>query len=179
MKPDFTLREKVLMGILAVLLVFCAYYFLFLMPTQERMTGYINDNYMVEDQILLAELQATKMQQMEAELKEILSGEHGEVKELPAYDNSQNVMNSLSVILASANQYNISFANVVEEENTVRRNIILEYDCSDYDMAKSILTQIHEGPYRCLFRDLRLSGTGDTQDEGYHVVVDITYFEYK
>ncbi|MBQ8627521.1 MAG: hypothetical protein IJ419_15360 [Agathobacter sp.] len=179
MKPEFTLREKVLMCILAVLVIFCIYYFAFLVPATEQMNDYVNSNYEVEDQIIFAEAKAAKMKQMEAELKAILNGEAGDVKELPEYDNSQNVMNSLSVILMSADQYNISFSNVSEEESTIRRNVVLEYDCSDYDTAKSILTAIHDGPYRCLLKDFHLSKSGKDENEGYHIVVDITYFEYK
>ena len=179
MKPEFTLREKVLMCILAVLVVFCIYYFAFLVPATEQMTNYVNSNYEVEDQIIFAEAKVAKMKQMETELKAILSGEITDVKELPAYDNSQNVMNSLSVILKSADQYNISFSNVIEEESTIRRNVVLEYDCSDYSTAKHILTQIHDGPYRCLLKDFYLSNTGDDKKDGYHIIVDITYFEYK
>ena len=179
MKPEFTLREKVLMCILAVLVIFCIYYFAFLVPATEQMNDYVNSNYEVEDQIIFAEAKAAKMKQMEAELKAILNGEAGDVKELPEYDNSQNVMNSLSVILMSADQYNISFSNVLEEESTIRRNVVLEYDCSDYDTAKSILTAIHDGPYRCLLKDFYLSKSGKEENEGYHIIVDITYFEYK
>lgn len=179
MKPEFTIREKVLMCILAVLVVFCIYYFAFLMPVTEQMTNCVNANYEVEDQILLADAKVAKMKQMEAELNAILNGEAGEVKELPEYDNSQNVMNSLSIILASADSYNISFSNVSTEESTVRRNVVLEYDCSDYATAKSILTAIHDGPYRCLLKDFYLSKSGKNENDSYHIVVDITYFEYQ
>lgn len=175
MKIELTLREKVLMGILVVLLVFCAYYFLFLLPVNEQINNYTNSNYEVEDQIILADAKVSLMKQMEKELEAIYAGEKGEVKELPAYDNGNNVMNSLSTILKDADNYSISFSNVTAEESIVRRNIVLEYSCGSYEAAKSILTQISEGDYRCLIQDLRL---GQTSEGGYRITVDVTYFEH-
>ena len=174
MKVNFTVREKVLMTILGVLIVFCIYYFVFLIPATEQMNTYVEENYAVEDQIIMAEAKVAKMKQMEAELEKILSGEEKDVIALPEYDNNQNVMNSLYLILSKTNQYNVNFSGVTEEENTVRRNVVLEYECSDYATAKEVLMQIHDGPYRCLLKDFYLSA-----EEDYHIVVDITYFEYK
>jgi len=64
---------------------------------------------------------------------------------------------------------------LVEEESIVRRDVTMEYVCTNYESAKDILQNIHDGPYRCLLKDLIL--TYDP-DEGYSVLVDVTYFEY-
>lgn len=175
MKMNFTVREKVLMAILGVLIVFCVYYFVFLIPVTQQMNAYVEENYAVEDQIIFAEAKVAKMKQMEAELAKILSSDSEDIVALPEYDNNQNVMNSLYMILSKTNQYNVNFADVTEEEHTVRRNVVLEYECSDYETAKEVLKQIHDGAYRCLLKDFYLSA----EEEGYRIVIDITYFEYK
>lgn len=175
MKKQLTTREKVLMCVLAVLLVICAYYYAFYTPVLQKVAYYKDEIVYLEEQNITLDAQVNKMNQMKDELDKIQSGEMGSVKELPAFDNSQNVMNSLSFILKSANHYNVSFASVEEEDSTVRRNIHLSYDCSNYESAKSILTQIYESEYRSLIMDVHLSNGGDS----YHVTVDITYFEYK
>lgn len=175
MKKQLTTREKVLMCVLAVLLVICGYYYAFYTPVLQKIADYKNEMVYLEEQNLLLDAQVEKLNQMKSELDAIQSGEMGSVKELPAFDNSQNVMNSLSFILKNANQYSVSFSSVEEEDSTVRRNINLSYDCSSYETAKSILTQIYEGEYRSLIKDVHMSGGEDS----YHVTVEITYFEYK
>lgn len=179
MKPEFTIREKVLMVILAVMLVFCGYYFLFLTPMTASMKDYTERTYEVQEQITIAKAKEQKLNQMKKELEVILSGQMGEVKELPLYDNSHNVMNELALILADASSYNVSFSDVETNEHTVRRQIGLDYDAVDYDTAKMILTKIRDGQYRCLLKDVYLTSNSKDGEGGYHVVVDITYYEYQ
>ena len=175
MKKQLTLREKVLMGILAMLLVLCAYYYAFYTPVLQKIADYKDEIAFLDEQNLILDAQVEKMNLMQNELDAIVSGEMGTVKELPAYDNSQNVMHSLSFILQSANQYTVSFSSVEEEESTVRRQVKLAYDCSSCESAKKILQQIYESEYRSLIKDVHLS----CGEESYHVSVEITYFEYK
>lgn len=174
MKKQLTNREKVLLCILAVLMVVCAYNLLFYNPTIQEISLLQSETVALDEQIATMDTQVAKMNQMKSELEAIGAGEMGDVKEIPAFDNSGNVMNSLSAILKSADQYSVNFSSVEQEDSTVRRNISLSYSCKDYDSAKSILTQIYGGEYRCLLKDIHLSNDGD----GYAVTVEITYFEY-
>jgi len=103
----------------------------------------------------------------------------GDVKELPAYDNSHNVMNQLSAILSTTTQYDISFSSVEEEDSTVRRNITLSYECPTYEAAKYVLTQISNSDYRCIFKDMYVSCNKAKDIESYHVTADVVFFEYK
>lgn len=174
MKKQLTTREKILMLVLVILMVVCAYYYAFYVPTTQQVANLVSQAATIDEQILLVDAQVARMNEMKAELDAIAAGEMGNVKELPAYDNSGNVMHSLSAILQNAMQYNVNFSSVEEEESTVRRHISLSYDCSSYETAKSILTQIYESDYRSLIKDVSI-----TVNEGYHVVVDLTYYEYK
>ena len=97
------------------------------------------------------------------------------LKELPAFDNRGNVMNSLSTILADALQYNVSFSTVDEEESTVRRNISLSYSCANRSTALAILQKINDGKYPCLIKNCNISDSGSACS----VSVELTYFEYK
>lgn len=175
MKKGLTNREKGLLLILVLMALVAVYNYAFYVPTQEKIATYTADSVTLDDEILVAELKATKLNMMEKELADIKSGDMTNVKELPPYDNSRNVMNSLSAILVNATQYNISFAGVTEEEGIVRRDITLTFGSESYDAAKSMLSAIYNGPYRCLMKDLHI-----TQGSGvWNVNVQITYFEYK
>ena len=175
MKKQLTVREKVLMCILVVLLVICGYYYAFYTPVLQKIADYKNEMIFLEEQNVLLDAQVEKMNQMKSELDAIAAGEMGDVKELPAFDNSQNVMSSLSFILKNAQQYSVSFASVEEEESTVRRHINLSYDCGSYEASKSILQQIYDSEYRSLIKDVHIS----MGEDSCHVTVELTYFEYK
>ena len=174
-----TVREKVLMGILGVLVLFCVYYFVFLVPVAEKIDACVNESLTIEEQLVVYDATAEKKRMMEAELEAIFNGEKGAVKELPQYDNSQNVMNQLSYILADAEQYDIGFSSVEEEDSTVRRGVTLNFTCETYQQVKSILTFIHGSEYRCVLKDLSMNLNENREGESnYHVVADFVFFEY-
>ena len=173
-----TVREKVLMGILGVLVLFCVYYFVFLIPTTEKLDACINENLTIEEQLVIYDATAEKKSMMETELEAIFNGEKGNVKELPAYDNSQNVMNQLSFILSDAEEYEISFSGVEEVDSTVRRGVSLNFTCKTYEVAKRILKDISESEYRCILKDLYLNCKESNEQITYIVIVDVVFFEY-
>lgn len=173
-----TVREKVLMGILGVLVLFCVYYFVFLVPVTEKIDACVNESLSIEEQLIIFDATAEKKKMMEGELEAIFSGEKGDVKELPAYDNSQNVMNQLSYLLTDAEQYEISFSSVEEIDSTVRRGVTLNFTCKNYDVAKRILSSISESDYRCILKDLYISKQENMEETAYNVIVDVVYFEY-
>lgn len=174
MMKKFTPRERVLLVVLGLLIVFCVYYFLFYTPVTSSISGFDQESAALDAQIAEADAKVTRMNQMKAELEQIVASE-GELKELPAYDNRSNVMNSLSTILADALQYNVSFSTVDEEDSTVRRNISISYTCSDLSTAKTILKNINDGEYPCLIKNCSISDSGNACS----VSVELTYFEYK
>ena len=174
-----SVREKVLAVILGILVLFCVYYFVFLIPVTDKIDACINESTTIEDQLILYDAMAEKKKMMETELEAIFRGEKGKVKELPAYDNSQNVMHQLSYILADADQYDINFASVEEEDSMVRRSITISYNCPTYESAKYILTQIANSDYRCVFKDLYINSNEYRETISYNVVVDVVFFEYK
>ena len=174
-----TAREKMLLGILIALMLFCVYYFFFLVPINEQIDFCVNEKYTVEEQILLADAKAEKKRMMEAELKAIFDGEKGNVKELPAYDNSHNVMNHLSAIMSNTTQYEITFTSVEEEDSTIRRNVTISYECPTYEASREILTQVATGDYRCVLKDLYINCSKYHEETSYYVEVDVVYFEYK
>ena len=173
MKKGLTIREKVLLCILAVMLVIVAYYYAFYIPSQNAVAQYEKEFIMVDDQIIESEAKMIMLGKMRAELKDIKEGAGEELKELPAYDNRHNLLVELSDILANAENYTVNFGAVVEDEVTVTRAIDLNYSCESYDAAKAILLEIYNGEYPCTFTNLHISNEGRT------VSVHITYFEYK
>lgn len=172
MKNQMTIREKVMLCILIILLVCAGYYYLFYVPMKEDTEAYKQEYATLDETLLVAEAKTTKMAKMKAELEALKQGSTEEIKPLPAYDNRQNLMSQLSNILAKTQNYNITFGNVSGDGTTISREITLKYSCGSYEVAKQILLEIYDGEYPCVFGTLHLSNEGAT------VSIQITYFEY-
>ena len=177
MKKQLTPREKVLMAILAVLMVICVYYYAFQSPTTTKILALMTESAAIDEQILIVDEQVARMNEMKAELDAIASGEVGVVKELPEYDNSNNVLKDMSKILEGVNSYNVNFYEEEIEENTVRRQISLTYNSDTYDDAKAVLSGIYESEYRTLIKNVNI--LRDADSEVCDVTVEFTYYEYK
>lgn len=172
MKNQMTIREKVMLCILIILLVCAGYYYLFYVPMKEDTEAYKQEYATLDETLIVAEAKTTKMAKMKAELEALKQGSTEEIKPLPAYDNRQNLMSQLSNILAKTQNYNITFGNVSGDGTTISREITLNYSCGSYEAAKQILLEIYDGEYPCVFGTLHLSNEGAT------VSIQITYFEY-
>lgn len=175
MIQEMSNREKTMMAILGLILLFCIYYFAFYTPMQNKIAEYKAINSELENEIVAVDAKAAKLRSMEEELKSIWGGKYGYIKPLPDYDNSKQVMSELSFLLQPATNFNIQFTGTETTDKIVRRNAALSYKCVDYPSAKAILTTIYEGRYRNMFKNLSFT-SGD--DGGYSVSVEVTYFEF-
>ena len=174
MKKRLSAREKFLLVVLIIMAIYMAYYYVFYLPTKAKIDYYKQEAVVLEEKIAISEEKIVKLGRMSKELNEIKAGDTSNLKVLPQYDNSRNVMNSLSEILSQAVQYEVNFSGEKETAGIVRRDITLNYQAASYDAAKRILKQIYEGEYRCLLKDLYIT----QEAENWNVNVEVTYFEY-
>lgn len=177
MKRQLTARERILLGLLAVVALVSGYILLFYTPmTAER------DDALAETQLCLAQLEAARSraaekQRMERELKELFAQNRHPVSLAP-YDNVQPVMVELHAILSAAEDYSLTFSTVNAEKSIVRRSIALNFTSGSYERTKSILRQLRNSEYRCMLENVAISiGRG----AGRAVSVDavIVFFEYQ
>lgn len=183
-KRALSAREKVMIVILTVLLVGALYFLLFYQPLQNELLSLENQTNEVKTQIETAMVKVKQMDTMQAELDEIFANGN-DVSEIAAYDNSQAVMNQLDGILASATEYDLSFADadIDEESGTVRRQVNMSFTCANYTAAKNIALALAENHWRCLVTSLSISS--DVNDEtGKNIMTTpvsvkatITFFE--
>ena len=173
MKKGLSIREKVLLCILAVLAVVMVYNYAFLMPIQDEIARCEEEYLSMDETVILLDAKTSRYQQMKKELEAIKGGEGEDTKALPAFDNRENLMVQLSNILSKTEKYNLVFGNISEDGVTVSRSVSLNYSCDSYETAKGILMEIREGEYPCTFGNVYLSNEGKT------ISVNITYFEYK
>lgn len=165
-------REKVLLVILCVLVVACAYYLFFLTPTMEKKAQLENDITAMDDQVIAAQARVAHMNKMQGDL-ETLKAENKDIKDLPVYDNNKKLMESLNITLGQAIQYTVNFSGTSETDGIVRREVDLSFTCNTYKDARAILQNIHDGLYPCVLQDLSIN-----HGESYAVTATLTFFEY-
>ena len=170
-----TIRERVLLVILALMALVCGYVFLFHLPLEER-TAALNAR-ISESQSLLEQTQVTaaRQQQMESALEQLYSADPAP-KEMPDYDNIQAVMVELNRILADSREYSLRFTSAEGEDRVLERQVTLPFTCADYAAAKGILQELHDSPLRCQLEDVSIS---QGEDGAVQVTVSLVFFEYQ
>lgn len=176
MKRRLTIRESVLLGILIMILLVSGYVTLFRMPMMAELERLKDEAELYRVQLTAATQRLEEKERMERELEELFARPEPPLG-MPAYDNLQQVMYELNAILASTEEYSLTFGSVNEEESIVQRRISLSFTSGDYQLAKSVLQQLHDSAYRCMLDDLRLS-LDNGRESGVTVSGSILFFEY-
>ena len=175
MKRKLSPREMMLLGVLAILVVVVGYITLFYMPTTQARDTALAETESTREQTEAALVRLAEKQRMERELEEIFA-QNPDPLGLADYDNRQAVMVELNAILASTENYSLSFATVDATQSIIRREISISFTCGSYDAAKGVLQQLHDSAYRCMLDNVTISrGQGD--NGSVSVSGSIVYFE--
>ncbi len=176
-KRQLTVREKLLLGLLAVTALVSGYLMLFYNPMLQKRDRMRAEIETCQSQLELAQIRVAEKQRMERELKELFE-KAPPPRSLAPYDNSQAVMLELHGILSAAEDYSLAFSTVEAEESIVRRSISLTFTSASYDGAKGILQQLHDSMYRCLLSELTIN-IGSGSRSSVSVSSTIVFFEYQ
>lgn len=176
MKRRLTVRELVLLGILAAVLLVSGYMMLFYLPMTTELKRLEGETELCRTEMTGFQQRSEEKQRMERELEELFAQPEPPLG-MPAYDNIQQVMFELNAILASTEEYSLSFGTVDAGESIVCRRISLNFTSGSYEQAKAVLQQLHDSVYRCMLDDLRLSMSSG-QGRGVTVSGSIVFFEY-
>ena len=175
MKRKLTSREWMLLGVLAVLAVVSAYVAFFYMPMTSARDAALAEAQSCEEQNAALQIRLEEKKRMERELEEIFNRDAHPLG-LPDYDNLKPVIIELNGVLASTENYSLSFATVDDSQSVVRREIAISFTCGSYDAAKDVLQRLHDSLYRCMLNNVSISLGRDSSDSVY-VSGSIVYFE--
>lgn len=175
----FTTREKVLLLILILILVFEMYYLLIhkrvqrdLADAQARVeTATISYNAEIA--------RAAKKEEMQKKIQE--AEENDDVHPLPDYDNAANVVAYLNGVMAAAGEYNLVFNAVSFSDYAALRSINMSFSCRGYSAVKDIVTQLEKGPYYCEVTGISMSaghGISDAAGDSVSVQLTAVFYEY-
>ena len=170
-----TLRERVLLVILAVLAAICAYVFLFHLPMERRAADY--NARIQQSQAILDQTDAliARQRAMERELEALRAADPAPVP-MPDYDNIQAVMVELNGILSDALEYTLRFSSAEGENGVMARRVTVPFTCAGYADARAILQRVHDSALRCRLGDVSIT---EGEDGAVQVVAEVIFYEYQ
>ena len=146
MNRELTGREKVMLLILIVLVMALGYYKLIFEPINDQVAAYRDSAEQEQTELTTELVRAEQLKKMESAVAELR--QRGDVKPIPAYDNSKALMVELHRILASAQEYSLDFsAGTTEEDYIVLRPISLSYTTATYTQSRAILDALSGSDY--------------------------------
>ena len=122
MRRQLTTREWMLLALLGVILLISGYMLLFYMPQTAERDRCLGETESCRMEIEAAQLHLEEKRRMERELEALFSSETPPLS-IADYDNLQPVMFELNSILASTEDYSLSFSTVDTSQAIVRRSI--------------------------------------------------------
>ncbi len=177
MKRQFSLRERVLMVVLALLLLGCVYYILVEKPVQDTLIDASQRQSEAESQLTIASAQLQKMHQMQTALDQL---EQSAQADVPDYDNAKNVVELLNRAMALTGEYNLTFQPVATQGAIASRTIQMNFRCDSYAAAKQVLQTLLDSDYRCRVTAMSVScnqGSDITRGE-VAVSASVTFYEF-
>lgn len=174
---DFTMKEKLLLLLLGLILVGLAYYQFVDRPVREALDIAHAEAESLSLELQTVEAKLERMRRMRAELEDVTAS--GTASEMGSYNNSKAEIAILNDILSEALQYSITFANVTRNGDQIRRNFTLQLTTDSYDTMEHILSALNSSHYRCLIGDLRCNASRnvDVLDGNITANATATFYE--
>ena len=177
MRRKFSLREQVLMVVLALLLLTCVYFILVDRPVRDTLLDASMRQDEANSRMTIASAQLNKMRVMKDALSNL---EQSTQSDVPDYDNAQRVVELLNSAMSLTDEYNLSFQPVTRDGNIVMRTIQMDFRCGSYETGKLILQTLLDSEYRCRITSMSVdSGNGnDIRNGGVTVKASVTFYEF-
>lgn len=186
LKYSFSTREKALLAIFAVIVLALLWYIFIFQNIDNQVKKIEGEIATAQETLTIDNAKLTQKKQMEdAIARYVASG--ARITEVPKYDNIQNVMNQLNVVLAGTANYSMTFDQIEPgNSNTIERGVTLTFGCGSYTEAVDILTSLARGQYPCRINDCSISdnttstsrtGNIGTGNANYSVTAHLIYIE--
>lgn len=175
MNRAFTQREKVLLLVLAVLIIVIGYVKLILQPINEEIESY--EGLTMEEQTAFSanQIKAARMNLMEKEIEKAKA--KGVRREVPAYDNSSNLLPGLYQIMESSVDYSLDFGELVYDGNVVQRPVEMTFQARTYKQARAIIDKLYKSGYAMQITDVNIDTKKATDTQLVSTSMSVTYFE--
>lgn len=170
---DFTIREKILIAVLSVILIGLLYIKFIHFPVEEALVNAASEKAALQTELDAVNAQVMSLKRKQDELNGIAEAEDNTY--MPSYNNERNVAKLLNDVLGDYG-YSINFANVTRDGNQIRRNISLQFTAPDYESVEKVLSEFANSEYRCLIGDINGSAARGSSG-GYSINTMLTFYE--
>ena len=176
MSRDFTLKEKILLGILTVILLGAVYYLAVDQPVRSALSEAASEQENLNTELLVLQQKAATLSRMKNELETIQG--NATYGQMGSYNNAKAELDELNQVLQDADTYDVSFSNVTRDGDLIRRTFSLTFSASDYSKAEDLIKRLCEGQWRCLVSDINIvAQEGDFAQGAVNVGLSATFYE--
>jgi len=152
MSREFTAKEKILIAVLAIGLLFLVYYRFVYLNINTALTNANAEAQSLQTELDVANTRIDQAEKMRQELSGI--GSTGVLAKMGSYNNSKMETAFLNTVLANVSDYSVTFDDVTRDGDLIRRNFTLRYVTPGYSAAESVMKELENGEYRCLVSDV-------------------------
>lgn len=174
---DFTLKEKILMIALVLMLMALGYYFLIDQPVRDGIASANADYEMYTEELNALQVKIARLDAMQQELDAMKSDK----TRMPSYNASRQEINFLNTVLADAQDYTVTFSSVTREGDQIRRSFTLQFTAADFAGARNLLNNLSGGELRCKLGDMsyavNAAAADGTQAASVTVSVSAVFYE--
>ena len=180
MNRELTLREKVLLLILIVLVMVLGYFKLLYEPVSDRIARCREDT--AQEQLALEQnaVKLAQMEKMEQALADIRATIDEEVKHIfdQAYAKCEALLRELRGLLAGTGEYSLDFGDGTTQQGyIVLRPVSMTYRTSTYEQSRAIIDRLSASDNINRISDLSIRRDERSGGQGYQTVLTVTYFE--
>ena len=155
MSRDFTLPEKILLLVLALILLGLVYYWFVDQTVRSSITASNIEAEGIQIQMDAVEKRVLYLQSLQNSMDELEAA--GNLSWMGSYNNSKAEVAFLNDVLADTLEYSISFAAVTRSGDQIRRDFSLQFTAPDYQAMWNIINDLTGVEYRCLIGNLSCS----------------------
>ncbi len=176
-------RDKVLMGVLALVVLAAAWYMLFLTPTKNKIAELQTQQQSIseENNVVVEDIKVLKGWMEDLGLS--LDDDDEKVTnftKIADYNNLVNLTDEVNQILGVTETFSMNFSTPERGENCYRRDISVTFKTNSRQDAIDVLRSFNEMEHGCLLNNITFSlGKSEAGDETANVNCNISIFEYE
>jgi len=177
---NFTLKEKAIIAVLFVILLFLAYNQFVDKPITQRIEEEQAEQTKLESDINALNSKILALQQMKDEIEALSADEKPPL--MQPYNAGKKERFFLSGILKHAKTWSINIGDCTRNGDQIRRQFTASFTTQNYRKMEWFLTQLYKCPYRCVINSAKVSIQNSRTAEGVEepevaVQLTATFFE--
>ena len=169
-----TMKEKVLMVILGLVVVAAVWYLMFLTPTQEEIANLQEEQKTIAEEDQTVKDQIAVFKKWQEQLGLDLDSDSDDFTKIADYNNLVQMTDELNQIFVPADSYNLNFETPARGEKYYRRNIQVSFTAGSYETARGILENLDAMEHGCFLSDVTFTVSGEQVSVG----LKMSIFEY-